>query len=501
MSVNVTLPFFNARQALLDRIAHAISFLSCGCILIAVTITGTLHADEPDAPTSLMGGRYYTFISFIRVNQDEVTRDRNLGRDEVDKNTVADVQNVRDNFGKAFPDGRMTWAFSWRALNDPGQQYRDVRAQVVEYHKRFGDEITFIPGGYFAPMYNSREQVNRDLHDGLKLVSDMVGGGYRPKCVIAGYLAADNMRYLAEQEGIHVAQGIIWSQYAIDNGDGDGSISYPYYPSREHFCKPAQGAADFIDCVCLDGWTCDFLAARRVGFQDGFNSRMGLGPIETVARDLGPTAGLEEMLYLTGVHFDDGFRRNGFGWVTAIWEVSLGKDFANPFQYLPDYGREVRQRWPDVQAITEGEFGELFRSQFHDNSNLDYRFVERGSGFGGSDKNLEIRWFMNKDFRLALIHDWTKPTSGPPKCTNPKLILDDEPDTNPELVLDFTRYDLKAQEPPDGGGRNWSLMNVINQKGTRPQDKPVPLSQLPADDQAIINKRLPELFSPDAAPE
>ncbi len=42
-------------------------------------------------------------------------------------------------------------------------------------------------------------------------------------------------------------------------GDGDGSICYPYYPSREHFCKPAQADSDFIDCVNLDGWTCDFL--------------------------------------------------------------------------------------------------------------------------------------------------------------------------------------------------------------------------------------------------
>ena len=32
---------------------------------------------------------------------------------------------------------------------------------------------------------------------------------------------------------------------AASNGDGDGSICYPYYPSKEHFCKPAQGAADF----------------------------------------------------------------------------------------------------------------------------------------------------------------------------------------------------------------------------------------------------------------
>lgn len=105
---------------------------------------------------------------------------------------------------------------------------------------------------------------------------------------------------------------------------------------------------------------------------------------------------------------------------------------------------------------------------------LDYRFVERGSGIHGSDANLEIRWFMNRDFRLALLHDWTVPN-------------------DPEKVIDFTRYDLKATEPKDFG-RNWSLMNRINQKGVRPQDKPVLLTDLPDEDQTFIRRRLPELF-------
>jgi hypothetical protein len=99
-------------------------------------------------------------------------------------------------------------------------------------------------------MYNSRDQVNRDLHDALSMVSDMVGGGYRPRSVVAGYLAAENLRFLAEREGMHVAQAKIWSQHAIDNGDGDGSLSYPYYPSRQHFCKPAQGQGRTTDFFC-----------------------------------------------------------------------------------------------------------------------------------------------------------------------------------------------------------------------------------------------------------
>jgi hypothetical protein len=132
----------------------------------------------------------------------------------------------------------------------------------------------------------------------------------------------------------------------------------------------------------------------------------------------------------------------------------------------------VRDRWTDTRVITEGEFGLAWRGHNPNNAALNYRFEERGTGAPGSEKELEIRWFMNREFRLALIRDWTR--NAPPR------------------VLDFTRYDLKAAEP-QGLQREWSLMNVLNQKGTRPQDKPVPLDQLPSDDQQRIFARYPEL--------
>ena len=79
---------------------------------------------------------------------------------------------------------------------------------------------------------------------------------------------------------------------------------------------------------------------------------------------------------------------------------------------------------------------------------------------------------MNEKFRLALLRNWKK--------------------NDPAMVIDFTRYDLPAKEP-QGLQREWSLMNVMNQKGTRPQDKPRPLRQLAADDQRRIYARYPEL--------
>jgi hypothetical protein len=84
---------------------------------------------------------------------------------------------------------------------------------------------------------------------------------------------------------------------------------------------------------------------------------------------------------------------------------------------------------------------------------------------------------MNKDFRLALLGDADKEGS--------------------EQIIDFTRYDLPAKEPEDPKPgkhiRNWSLMNRLNQKGLRKEDKPIPFSELTAEEQKFIRIRCPEL--------
>jgi len=436
-------------------------------LLICFATISFGQQEKKPGQVKLMGNRFLTFNTIIRVNQIEVSRNRNAGEDERALHTPEKVIAFRKAVEDGFPGAKMTWAFSWLALNDTAANYREIRKLVVDYHHKYGDEITFIPGAYFANAYNSIAQVNKDLHDGLALVSKMVGNGYRPLSVVAGFLAAENQQYLAEKEGIHVCQGNIWSQFAIDNQDGDGSVSYPFYPSKEHFCKPAQGKADFIDCVNLDGWTMDFLAARRQGFAGGFNSRMGVGPIETIGKH-GKDKGLQEMLHSTAIHFDKGFELNGFAWVTNCWELSL------PYEpsLLKEWLSSIKNRWPDTKMITQGEFGLLWRAHYKSN-NFNYQFVQRGSGIGGSDENLEIRWLMNKDFRLALLKDWKLNT--------------------PEQVIDFTRYDLKAQQPTEMT-RKWSLLGDINQKQTRPQDTPVPLNELPEKANSMIKKRYPDLF-------
>ena len=426
----------------------------------------------------LSGHRFLTFNTVIRVNQIEVARDKNVGRDERHLHTPEKVIKFREAIEKGFPGSRITWAFSWLALHDTTTNYKKIRELVVSYHYQYGDEITFIPGAYFANAYNSTEQVNLDLHDGLKKVSEITGNGYRPKSVVAGFLSAQNQEYLATEEGIHVCQGNIWSQYAIDNQDGDGSVCYPYYPSKEHFCKPAQSKKDFIDCVNLDGWTMDFLAARREGFAQGFNSRMGVGPIETLGK-YGIELGLKEMLHTTAIHFDQGFQLNGFAWVTNCWELSLsdtGKDGVKSSNYdyegLIRWLSGIRKRWPDVKFVTQGEFGLIWRAHYK-NNDFNYCFVEKGSGIGGSDADKVIKWYMNKEFRLAILRDLK---------------------TKEENVIDFTPYDLNVKEPESGSTRNWSLMGVINQKQTRPQDSPIPLINLSDGAKSKIKQHYPELF-------
>ncbi|MCE2960701.1 MAG: DUF3863 domain-containing protein [Akkermansiaceae bacterium] len=461
-------------------------------LCLAMAVLGMVEigtAEEiKSSKNELMGGRFLTLNTIVRVKQIEVTRDTSHGPDESEIHTPAEARIFREAIDKAWPGAKITWAFSWLALHDERQSYRELRELVVTYQKKFGDEITFIPGAYFSNMYNSREQVNRDLHEGLKRVSEIVGGGYRPKSVVAGFLSADNLKYLAEVEGIHVCQGNIWSQYAVDNGDGEGSICYPYYPSREHFCKPAQSEKDLIDCVNLDGWTVDFLAARIAGSKkvndERWRSRQGVGPIETLL-DMGTERGLEAMFAATSSHFDDGFKRNGFAWVTNGWEMCLvegrkiyGYGGRNGMDGLEQWLTGIRKRWPDTKLITQGEFGELWRAHYKNNDAINYQFVHRGCGIRASEADKEIRWFMNKDFRLALLRDWKA--------------------NSEEQVIDFTRYDEPAQEPADPENdkksRNWSLMNRINQKGTRPQDQPKRLNELLDKDQELISKKYPELF-------
>ena len=181
----------------------------------------------------------------------------------------------------------------------------------------------------------------------------------------------------------------------------------------------------------------DFICAQRYG-QNGhgkfnYNSRRGLGPIETYG-GLGLKTGQKEVMHTQAVHFDRGFELNGFAWVTSIWEAALVGQYTSwryPLNLMVDAMKawisETMERWPETKIIGFGEFGETWRRHYSNNDRMNYRFEATGSGIADSDAHTKIRWFMNKSFRLGLISDTRK--------------------KRPELVMDFTRYDLPATDP------------------------------------------------------
>ena len=428
----------------------------------------------------LKGGRFVTFCIMIRTTPWEVSRDVKLmARDESTWHTLDGVRAMREAFRQGDPEGRLTWGFTLNAMEDKRKNYAEIRAYAVECHERYGDEVSYFPG-YFPAMYLPRARVNREMTEAIEIITGFVGKGYRPQCIMGGFLSADTLAYLAEKEKIHAAHAVIWSQQAIDGGGADGSVSYPFYPSTEHFCKPAQGTKDFIDCVNLDGWTMDFICARRSGALDakitGYNSRRGVGPLETYI-GWGLDLGHREVMHTEAIHFDEGFGRNGFGWVTNIWEAEMVGEFGKELvcSALRMWVGETKKRWPDTRFVSFGEFGAMWRTAHPTNEDWSYNFIERGSGLGDSYNNLEIEWFMNRHLRLARVRDWQEETEW--------------------RVIDLTRYDLPATEPadpdPQHPAKDWSLLNRINQKGPRPQDRPALFRELAEDDQEYVRRSLP----------
>ena len=396
--------------------------------------------------------RYLTINLIVRLNQIEVRRDKFIGRDEYDEHFPEDMILMSNIIRDGFPEAKITWAFSWGALFDQTEKYQQIRQTVLNFQTLYGDDITFIPGGYFANRYNTREEINQDLHDALQAIEKWTGK--RPNTIIAGFLAADNIAYAREHEGILGVQGTIWSQYSVDNQDGDGSVAYPYYPSREHFCKMAQNEADRIDCVNFDGWTVDFFNGRlNKGRGSRNNSRLGVGPIETLG-NLGADLGLREMMATTEAHFETSASSNPFNWVTVNIETSLLHHIPH-LNEITNWLKWMHARWPDVVCPTLSEFCFDFRSEFPNNDTLKYKLIQNGNAIGASRIGEKIVWYMNKEFRLGLISNQRKVTK----------------------VFDYTPYSPHYAEPQGLDERNWSLLGTINQKRTRRQDRPVKLAK------------------------
>lgn len=408
--------------------------------------------------------RFLTLNIIIRKYTIEINRKDYLLADETLLHDATRVKDVSNAIRSVFPGAQLTWALSWHALQDRSSRYGEIRELLWHFHKQYGDVITFIPGGYFANVYNTREQINADITEALQQI-EHIFHGYRPESLVCGFLSAENIRHAREKEGITSIQGNIWSQYGIDAQDADGSIAYPYYPSTEHFCKPAQGKDDFIDCLNFDGWTVDLVSARTAGdyWRDGvrFCSRMGVGPLETLhTYDL--STGLREMQQTTEAHFQrKSVQKNPFGWVTNTYEISeaTGHPEKRHLNGFSQWLAWIKNTWPDVQCVPVEELGRFIRSKYPDNEGLRYTLSQRGTGIGSSYANQIVTWYMNSRFRIGVV--WTD---------------------RGKNVFDFTDYTLHYQEPKNIGARDWTLYGLINQKQTRPQDRPCSYEDFPRQD-------------------
>lgn len=81
-------------------------------IVISVANSSGKDNKKSEKLIPLMGQRFLTFNTIIRVNQIEVSRDRNVGVDERDVHTPEKVIKFREAIESGFPGAKITWAFS-----------------------------------------------------------------------------------------------------------------------------------------------------------------------------------------------------------------------------------------------------------------------------------------------------------------------------------------------------------------------------------------------------
>ncbi|GAA2879264.1 hypothetical protein GCM10010517_41500 [Streptosporangium fragile] len=414
----------------------------------------------PDpTPTRGPGDRRLTLNSVIRKHQIEATRTRWLWEDETELHTAETVLAFSDCARTNLPGARITWGFSWGALTDGSDRYATIRRTVRELCETYGDDVTFVPGGFFANRYATRDEVARDIAEAVDVLGEVFT---RPvRSLLAGFLAAENIERAGTEAGVRTVQGNIWSQFDIDLQDGDGSIAYPYYPSRGNFLIPGRGA-DRVDVVTLDGWTVDLVAARTAGMSHGgettYNSRLGVGPIETLHR-MPPDRALRQMQATGEAHLDErNVERNGLGWVTVNYEIAeVSRGMAVDPAILGRFGdwlAWMASRWPDLACPTMAGLGEEHRARHADNESLRYILRQEGTGIDASTAGERVTWFMNADHRLGVVDG-----------------------LEPAKVFDYTDYRRPVPEPQGPGERNWSFLGEINQKRTRPQDAPVPVAE------------------------
>jgi len=273
------------------------------------------------------------------------------------------------------------------------------------------------------------------------------------------------------KRGIHVCQGNIWSQHAVDNGDARARFAIRITLARA-FLQARSGQRG-LDRLRQPRWldrrfpVCKICRLANDSWHP-LRSRQGVGPIETLLV-WAPSREARRCLH-TAAHFDKGFELNNFAWVTSIWELCLVEaqnirlQGRNGIDGLVIWLTEIRRRWPEAKCITHGEFGMLWREQFRNNDNLDYRFVQRGYRHRRLGRGNGNPLVMNKD-------------SGWPCCATGRQTARKSLSISPAMTS--RPGNLPIQHPVNTAAIG--VANRLNQKGVRPQDQPIPIGQLTAE--------------------
>jgi len=386
---------------------------------------------------SEMKGRYLTLNFLVRRWQIEKTRFDHSGEDETKYCTRENIKWISDIVRENFPHGNITWALSWEALMNPNSYWRCIREIILQLCEKYRDDITFNPAGGFPNIYNTKQQVNEDIDEAFEVIKKLTDK--YPKSIVSWQLSAENLSYIREKYGAKVASAHCWSQEAVDNLSSEGSIMYPYYPSRRHYLKPAKSREDMIDILMLDVISLDLVTARLRMDEAGQDCRMGVQPIETVLR-FGYQKGFEIMKQVTDRYFQDNWENLPFVWVTNQLEMSVihrNNEVRRAFKNWLDH---IRKIYKDVHLLKIADFSELFRKHYQDNSKIQYSFRYRGIGISSSDPEKEVLWWMNKDYRLGVLVS-----------------------KNTAQIMDYLVYTDDIQEP-QGPESNWNISGIVSQK-------------------------------------
>jgi len=177
--------------------------------------------------------------------------------------------------------------------------------------------------------------------------------------------------------------------------------------------------------------------------------------------NLGTVRGRKEMMDTSAMHYRPRPCSQRLWLGDGHLGISVGHD--EDLTYWLQAVRERMARIPghDRRSVRPG-VAQAYPAMFRSTTVL----MPKEPGRRAREKELEIEWFMNREFRLR----------APAR-------LDQK---HPPLAIDFTRYDLKAEEP-HGLQREWSLMNVLNQKGLAAAGQTDTAGQLSPDDQRRIS--------------